>query len=47
MIEIFGRKLEIVEDNSGTYKKCRKDIDHPGKLKRLIYIEGNLYSSQN
>ena len=24
MTEIFGRKLEIVEDNSGTCKKCGK-----------------------
>ena len=33
-----GMKLDV--------RSVEKDIDRPGKLERLIYIEGNLYSSQ-
>ena len=35
---MFGMKLDV--------RNVEKDIDRPGKLKRLIYIEGDLYSSQ-
>jgi Fe-S-cluster-containing hydrogenase component 2 len=42
MIEIFGRKLEIVEDNSGTCKKCALSDICPFGLIPCKDSEGNV-----
>lgn len=42
MIEIFGRKLEIVEDNSGTCKRCALSDICPFSLMPCKDSEGNI-----